>query len=211
MTGLKNVEIALAVGLIIAILLSAAAAFGEECAELREGVLRLHILANSDEPRDQQIKLEIRDAILHEYGDKLCRAGTKEQAQRKTKELLGAMEETARCVVEKCGRSDNVHAEVVTMYFNMRSYGELTMPAGYYDAVRITVGEAKGHNWWCVLYPPICIPAAANTDMLSETVAGVSPDMEPRFALVEWFEQTAKWWRARKNGTENLVVDNQER
>ncbi len=209
---LRNTEAALIMGLLMALLISAGAAFGSDCEDLRGDVLRLHILAASDEARDQQIKLEIRDEILSRYAQELSLAGSREAAEQQLQKLLGPIEETAREVVRRAGRNDEVHAGIVNMYFDTRTYGRWTLPAGCYDAVRITIGEAQGHNWWCVLYPPVCVYAAAdaapgedpgtvpegNVTALEDTVAAQDPVLEPRFALMEWIESTAERWREKK-------------
>lgn len=206
-TKFRNLEAALIMGLLLALLISAGAAFGSDCEELRGDVLRLHILAASDEARDQQIKLETRDEILRRYGRELSDAGNREEAEARLRELLGPIEETAREVVRRAGRDDEVHASIVNMYFDTRTYGQWTLPAGCYDAVRITIGEAQGHNWWCVLYPPVCVYAAADTAeedgenpgaVLEDTVAVQDPHLEPRFALMEWIERTAEHWREKR-------------
>lgn len=206
-TKFRNLEAALIMGLLLALLISAGAAFGSDCEELRGDVLRLHILAASDEARDQQIKLETRDEILRRYGRELSAAESREEAEARLRELLGPIEETAREVVRRAGRDDEVHASIVNMYFDTRTYGQWTLPAGCYDAVRITIGEAQGHNWWCVLYPPVCVYAAADTAeegeenpgaVLEDTVAVQDPKLEPRFALMEWIESTAEHWREKR-------------
>ena len=206
-TKFRNLEAALIMGLLLALLISAGAAFGSDCEELRGDVLRLHILAASDEARDQQIKLETRDEILRRYGRELSAAGNREEAEARLRELLEPIEETAREVVRRAGRDDEVHASIVNMYFDTRTYGQWTLPAGCYDAVRITIGEAQGHNWWCVLYPPVCVYAAADTAeegeenpgaVLEDTVAVQDPKLEPRFALMEWIESTAESWREKR-------------
>ena len=118
-------------GLLLAVILSMAAGFDNECETVREDVLRLHILANSDSEEDQALKLRVRDAILRE--EALAQAGS----------------------------ADAVRVALVNMYFETREYDGTILPAGYYDAVRIELGAAEGHNWWCVLFPQLCIGTAA--------------------------------------------------
>lgn len=186
---MKNIEISILSGLLIALLLGATAAFASGCDTLRQGVVRLHILANSNQPADQQLKLEVRDAILARFGADLSDCGAKDEAQSRIGALLPEIEETAREVLRENGFDEEVRAKIVRMYFDTRSYGSLTMPAGMYDALRVTIGKAEGHNWWCVLYPPVCVSSAADLSSLSEeTVAGENPRLEPRFKIVEWIE-----------------------
>lgn len=186
---MKPLEMAVLAGLIFTLLTGAVAAFAGQSAALRGDVLRLHILANSDEAFDQQIKLEVRDAILNAYSDELSGSADKAQAKAQVEMLLPRIEQTAKSVVRESGASYPVRAQVVRMYFETRVYGDVAMPAGTYDAVRITIGEARGHNWWCVLYPPVCISSAADLTALHEDpVAGADPQFEPRFKIVEWLE-----------------------
>ena len=185
-------ESALLIGLLFAIFASGLTTFMRGCEALRGSVLRLHILANSDQPCDQQVKLEVRDRLLERFGEELGAASGKEAAKRQADALLPQIEEAAEEVIREDGFDYPVRAQRVRMYFETRSYGDITLPAGMYDAVRVTIGEARGHNWWCVLYPPVCIYSAADSEQLqalsSDAVAGRSPRYEPRFKLVEWIE-----------------------
>ncbi|WP_195283010.1 stage II sporulation protein R [Harryflintia acetispora] len=196
MFGLKKIEISLLGGLLLAILLSSIAAFAAQSDRLQGQVLRLHILANSDEAFDQQIKLEVRDAILRELGEELSQSRDRDEAEHTAQMLLPRAEEIARRVIQGNGYDYPVQAKLINMHFETRSYGTITMPAGDYDAVRITIGEAQGHNWWCVLYPPICVPAAADIEDLaqleSDPVASGNPQYEPRFKILEILEGLKK-------------------
>ena len=179
-------------GIILSFLLGSAALFGQQCEALRGNVLRLHILANSDSEMDQAVKIKVRDAILADTGELFSKASTRGAAQEAAKKALPGMEETASRVLKENGFEGTAHAEFCNMYFNTRNYGEYTLPAGMYDAVRITLGAGKGHNWWCVIYPPICVPAAGVKD--SETLEEIrdldsQPLLTPKLAIVEAFEK----------------------
>ena len=169
--------------------------FAKGCDELYNGVLRLHILANSDSSEDQALKLKVRDRVLKE-AQRLCLgegcetvAQMKEQAQK----LLPQLQKAAQDELRKNGSEQTVTACVTEMYFDTREYETFTMPAGNYQAVRFTVGEGKGHNWWCVLFPQMCLPAAfekpkEQEEMFSKAqlrVLQAKPKYEPRFALLE--------------------------
>ena len=131
--------------------------FQAECEQISEEVFRLHILANSDSAEDQALKLKVRDALL-EYTDMLFdKAADSDEAENIARENLKTLQTVAQNVVYENGYDYKVNAQVVKMYFNTRYYDNYTMPAGIYDALRITVGDGKGHNWWCVMYPSICI------------------------------------------------------
>lgn len=194
----RRLDAALGGGLLLAMLLTPLAGFGQQCGQVRQEVLRLHILANSDSAADQEVKLQVRDAVLETTGDLFSAAGTLEEAQAAAAENLPAIEDAARRVLEEEGYSYPVKAELTRMYFDTREYGEdTTLPAGEYQALRLSLGEAKGHNWWCVMFPPICVPAAAQAGEETEEGQQAMEDIqalneEPHFrlsfAFVEWLE-----------------------
>ena len=193
---MKKTEKALLFGLILSILVGSFSAFASDCSAIRESVLRLHILANSDSDEDQALKLKVRDRILEETGDLFENASDLENAESSAANSLELVRSIAEDEVRKQGYDYPVRAELCNMFFKTRQYDDITMPAGRYDAVRITIGEAKGHNWWCVLYPPMCIPAAQPKqelgDVLTEDgmeVVTSKPKYEVRFACVELFER----------------------
>ena len=150
----------MAAGLIIAVLISNAGAVirdGRKLDELRGSVLRLHILANSDSERDQELKLAVRDELLGSgiFGSASCL----EEAEAAAAASLDIIEARSEKVLRSLGCNDTVTAELENTDFDERIYGDMTMPAGRYRALRIKIGKAEGHNWWCVLYPQLCLPA----------------------------------------------------
>ena len=158
---IRRLDAALGAGLLLAMLITPLAGFGQRCAQVRQEVLRLHILANSDSEADQALKLRVRDAVLEETGGLFAAAGTLEEAQAAALENLPAIEAAARRALAEAGSDAPVKAELTRMYFNTREYGEdTTLPAGEYQALRLSIGEARGRNWWCVMFPPLCVPAA---------------------------------------------------
>ncbi|MBR1592740.1 MAG: stage II sporulation protein R [Ruminococcus sp.] len=152
-------------GLVAAIIISNACSFirdGRNLEKLRHSVLRLHILANSDSEYDQNLKLMVRDALLG--ADFFGESESLEDAENTARENLTQIIETAEGVLSENGCDMPVSAEIEDIYFDERVYGDITMPAGTYRALRINIGSAQGHNWWCVMYPPLCIPAACEAD-----------------------------------------------
>jgi stage II sporulation protein R len=200
---LLKIERAVILGLLITITastISGFSAFAAQCGDIRQSVLRLHILANSDSEADQQLKLNVRDKILENSQEIFGTAQTKEQAEENVREKLPEITKLAQDEVYSEGYSYKVNASLVNMYFTTRKYGNVTLPAGYYDAVRITIGEAKGHNWWCVLFPSLCLPAAEETqtdklsDVLPQNEVGIvegadKKDIVVKFKAVEICEQ----------------------
>lgn len=154
-------EIILAAGLVLTILMSNTVSFirdGRSLDRLRGSVLRLHILAESDSERDQQLKLYVRDALL-ESGI-LDGADSLAEAEAIAAEKLPEIERIADSVLRANGCCLTASAELTDTEFDERTYGDITMPAGTYRALRVKIGSAQGHNWWCVMYPSLCIPAA---------------------------------------------------
>lgn len=134
--------------------------FGCRCENISGKVFRLHIIANSDSCEDQNLKLKVRDRILKDFGGEFSETENLVNAEKITKENLDLVKSLAQDEILKNGYDYSVEAGLVRMKFDTRSYENITLPAGYYDALRITIGEGKGKNWWCVMFPPMCLPAA---------------------------------------------------
>ncbi len=190
----KDFCIALLVALIFSMFFSLAG-FEEKCKDLRTNVLRLHIIANSDSAEDQQIKLKIRDELLKTSDGLFESAGNKEEAIKMVKENTVLFENAAQKVLKESGKNEPVNISIGKAYFNTREYKNFTLPAGEYDAVRVLIGKAEGKNWWCVMFPSMCIPVAEKNHKLTEAVneksaeiAEKSPKYKIRFKVVEWYE-----------------------
>lgn len=119
-------------------------------------IVRFHVLANSDSEQDQELKMAVKERIVHYMQEILADAGSVQQAKEKIKDNLENIRKEAMQEIHRQGYSYPVEARLETCYFPMKSYGDCTFPAGDYEALRICIGEAKGHNWWCVLYPNLC-------------------------------------------------------
>ena len=196
---MKKFELSLLIGLCITVILGSFTTFAADCDEIRGDVLRLHILANSDTAEDQALKLKVRDAVLENYSDIFNAPNTLDEAKQNAANHLDDITALAEKVIAENGYSYSVQVQMVNMYFETRQYDDFTLPAGMYDAVRITIGEAKGHNWWCVLYPPLCVNAAKSSNIINNTMnqdeadlVTRNPKYEVRFAVVEWFENLMK-------------------
>lgn len=124
-------------------------------------VVRFHVLANSDSEEDQKLKLAVRDRVLQEYGDLLQESESKEETLRSLERMQQEICATAQAEVLAQGYDYPVRISLVREEFPFKKYDELIFPAGVYDALRIEIGEAKGQNWWCVLYPQMCFVDAA--------------------------------------------------
>ena len=143
---------------------------------LEQSVIRLHILADSDSTADQMQKLRVRDAILQQ-SDKWIPAGADFAAGCEAiKTALPQVRKTAVETLHAAGCSDPVQVSFGAADFPARSYGELTLPAGTYQALRVEIGAAAGQNWWCVMYPALCVPAATGAESVGLTDDILPPD-----------------------------------
>lgn len=198
---LTRLDFAMALGLVLAISLTSFFSFARYC-ELKENeVLRLHILANSDDDADQELKYSLRDRLLNEFSADMSDAQNVEQAKNIAKNNLHKYEEISQSFVSEKGFSYGVKAEVVNMYFTTRNYQKYTLPAGNYDAVRIIIGSGEGKNWWCLMYPSLCLPAVSEdldteesgcqevtlTEESSKKIEE-NKDIEFKFAVYEFFK-----------------------
>ena len=169
--------------------------FINNCESISNKVIRLHILANSDSEVDQSLKLLVRDKILKSsclFLDK--NDDTIEKAEQKFLDNIEMIKHIAQQEVYNRGFDYEINAEMIdNMYFDTRKYDNFTMPSGEYKALRITIGEGKGKNWWCVMFPPLCISAAEDhteiDDILTTSEKDVLNDRyEVKFKIVEYFE-----------------------
>ena len=136
---------------------------------VREDVVRLHILANSDSEYDQAIKLRVRDALLETNALILTSGVNTENAPiyfQKSKEDL---QRTAQKVLKENGVDYKAVITLEKEYYETREYGELTFPPGEYTSLKVVLGEGEGHNWWCVMFPPLCVPAADDIEVKNNT------------------------------------------
>ena len=129
---------------------------------LAEEVLRFHVLANSDSEEDQSLKIKVRDSVLAFLEENMPETDSASETTAWAREHIDAIEEVGRDTVAASGADQTVSAAVTTCWFPDKSYGDITFPAGNYEALRIEIGAAKGHNWWCVLYPSLCFLDTTN-------------------------------------------------
>ena len=174
--------------------------FFDSCEELYSDVMRIHILANSDSAADQSLKLAVRDRVLEACSRYYDGCSGKDEALDITRSHIGEIEAAAEREIRRRGFDYPVCARIVTDDFDTRYYDSFTMPAGRYDALRLTIGDGAGKNWWCVMYPSLCVGAASADDMKEELDRGeyrvvTSDRFDFRFRLVEYFEDVRGWFR----------------
>ena len=196
---MKRLEISVLLAFVFSVLLSMTA-LNTECAEIRSSVLRMHVLANSDSEEDQALKLQVRDRLLEISREIYSHAATREEAVRQTNAHLQLLQEEAQKVVALRGYDYRVSVALENSYFTTRTYGDVTLPAGNYQALRVVIGEGEGHNWWCVMFPPLCISAASEDEaQLSEVLTPEQMELvetdgyEVRFKCVELYEEFMKY------------------
>ena len=191
----KKIKISVTVGIVVAILFSICS-FAKTSEEIRSDVLRLHVIANSDTSVDQNLKLRLRDYILQEGKDIFNGSVNVENAVEKIEPVLPELEKSAKAFVNQAGFDYDVKISLSNEYFTTRTYETVTLPAGKYLALRVVIGSGEGHNWWCVMFPPMCVPAADKTDEIENVfsekeikLVESKPKYEPRFKVVEIYEQ----------------------
>lgn len=201
----KKFNIALSLALVIAIATSPFTVFAKECNKIRKEVLRLHIIPNSNAKQDQKVKLIVRDKILQIDEELFANSKNLEEAKQIAKNNTEYIRKIVLQTLKKNGFDYDAQVTVCKMFFDTREYENFTMPAGKYDAIRITLGEAKGKNWWCVLYPTLCVPAASKKQDLSDVLTASQMQMlegkseyELRFASVELLEKLKEWLANKK-------------
>ena len=132
-------------------------------AAIYDNVLRLHVLANSDSSADQALKLEVRDRILRETATLFKDCKTKDEAREAVENNLDKIREIAEQTVREAGYEYGVSVSLGEEEYPTKNYEECCFPAGEYLSLRVMIGEAEGENWWCVLFPPLCIDAAGES------------------------------------------------
>ena len=172
-------------------------------AEIYDNVLRLHVLANSDSEDDQALKLEVRDAILAVGNGLFDGVSNRDEAEAILKENLSVFEEAATRVIAASGQTYPVRLVLGEEEYPERTYGSLCFPSGNYLSLRVIIGEGEGQNWWCVLYPPLCMSAATAKCRDEEAFIAVGftgdqyrvitetaqPTYRARFKMLEVFER----------------------
>ena len=189
-------EIALLIGMAVFLISGAVSLQNRD--QLADKVVRLHILANSDSEEDQALKLRVRDRVLERATELLEQTGDRREAADVLQSHLPELERIAAEEISDCGYEYDVTAEVANTMFPTKEYDGFTLPAGEYLALRIIIGEGNGHNWWCVVFPPLCTTAAADVPASAlaagfgaEEVALGTEENEGyvlKFKAMEWWE-----------------------
>lgn len=149
-----------------------------ELADVPDKIIRLHVVANSDSPEDQQMKLNVRDEVISRMTGKFEGLKDVNEVRQVLQESLGEIEAIAREAIERYGKDYDVRAELAKTDFPTKVYGNLTLPAGCYQTLNIVIGSGKGKNWWCVMFPPLCFIDVANGVVAEETMGELRENLD---------------------------------
>ena len=173
--------------------------FTASAGTVKDNVVRLHILANSNSELDQEVKLKVRDALLETNASILSDTVTKENAKEHFETSKDILLKTAKDTLKENGFDYNVKITLQEEYFETRAYGNLIFPAGQYTALKVVLGKGEGKNWWCVMFPPLCVPAADGIETKENTADYLTESGEEivsggnkyivKFKLLEIYEE----------------------
>lgn len=179
--------------------------FSSASGEIRESVVRLHILAESNSEIDQEVKLKVRDALLQKNTELLSSKVTPENVEQYFEESKDELEKCANEVLKENGFDYTAKITLGKEYYTTRAYENLTFPAGTYTSVKVVLGKGEGKNWWCVMFPPLCVPAATGTietddevrieeylDESGKRIITSDGKFKVGFKVVEWYERLFK-------------------
>ena len=169
---------------------------------LKNQVVRLHVVGASDSEEDQAIKLQVRGGVLDSLKETMQDVTNAEEAKAFLTENLAMIESAANRVLAEVGCGDTASVTLQTEEFDTRVYDTFTLPAGLYDALRITIGEGEGRNWWCVVFPSLCMPettqgfadVAAGAGFSEELTGTLTQDYEVRFFFLDLLGQVENFF-----------------
>lgn len=172
--------------------------------DISNSVFRLHIIANSDSEADQNLKLKVRDSILNYINENTSQINSKDDVISFINSHQYELKKLAINTVKNEGFDYDVSIEIGNFYFPTKDYGNVKFPAGNYDGLRIKIGKAEGKNWWCVMFPPLCLIDNSTCKMESDSlklleenltkeefsiISSSSPDIKFKFKLIELFNR----------------------
>lgn len=178
--------------ILIATLFIAVMPTDAECA-IYEDTIRLHILANSDSTEDQTLKLKLRDSVLERYGKTLTAFESVESAEKELADKLCDIEAFADSKIKELGYDYKTNATLTTEWYDTRHYDGFSLPCGYYTSLKIVIGSGGGENWWCVMYPPLCLDAAlSDTSYSNAEELLISKKYKVKFKVLELISEIGR-------------------
>lgn len=152
---------------------------------ISKSVFRLHVIANSDSEEDQNLKYIVRDNLINYMNSLTKNITSKDKAIEIAKEHKQDFYDIAKKTIEENGYDYDVNIEIGNSYFPTKYYGDITFPAGYYDALKVEIGNAKGQNWWCVMFPPLCFVDMSTGIVPNESKETIRKNLpEEEYALI---------------------------
>lgn len=190
-------ERAVAIGLILSLAFSCTGVIAAS-EDIPSRVLRLHVLANSDSTADQALKLKVRDRILKDSSVWFTGAATRDEAEAQAAKHLKDLQQQAADELRRNACQDSVCVSLENTWFPTRQYSNVTLPAGTYRALRVVIGKGQGHNWWCVLFPALCLPSAEPEKKLDDVLTKPEEQLtgcqyQIKFKTVELYEMLENW------------------
>jgi stage II sporulation protein R len=207
----KTCVIEMGLLLLIAALLAWGTALERQQQRISDSLIRLHVVAASDSQEDQEIKLQVRDAVLSALEPILAGASDRSEAAALLEEHLSLLAQTANDTLLTLGSPDTASVRFARELFGTRVYDGFSLPGGYYDALRVEIGSAEGKNWWCVVYPQICTAATTEDQQTVAVMGGMessdfavlqqnSTEYQFRFKSLELLENFLGWFRGGSDG-----------
>ena len=171
--------------------------------DLKDSVFRLHVIANSDSDADQNLKYKVRDNLIEYMNDLCIDVNSKQEAINLAYSHLADFKKIAENTIVENGFDYSVNIEIGNFSFPTKNYGDISLPAGLYDALRVKIGSAEGQNWWCVMFPPLCFVNVSSGIVPAESKEQIKQDLNDeeysivtnvdssqikfKFGLIEWF------------------------
>lgn len=194
--------------LLLALLFAWGTALERQQQRIADSMLRLHVVGASNSESDQQMKLQVRDAILAAATPYLQNADSLDHAKILVEAHLDELQMAANNKLEQLGSDDQATVTLSRKLFGTRNYQGFSLPGGYYDALNITIGAGEGKNWWCVVYPQICMASSVEQQKAVAVMGGLEPqdaaliteDYTLKFKTLEIFENIMGWFRTMGQG-----------
>lgn len=164
--------------------------------DISKSVFRLHVIANSDEIEDQELKLKVRDNVLSYMNTIAKNATNKEEAVQIANDHIDEFKQIALDTIHENGYDYSINVKIGNFSFPTKTYGDISLPSGFYDALRIEIGEAKGKNWWCVMFPPLCFVDVSSGIVPEESKETMKNDLgQEEFTLVSNQEDSGIYFK----------------
>jgi stage II sporulation protein R len=207
----KTCVIEMGLLLFLAALLAWGTALERQQQRISDSLIRLHVVAASNSQEDQEIKLQVRDAVLAELEPILSEASDRTEAAALLSDNLDLLAQTANDTLSTLGSQNTASVRFARELFGTRVYDGFSLPGGYYDALRVEIGPAEGKNWWCVVYPQICTAATIEDQQTVAVMGGMessdfailqqnSTEYQFRFKSLELLENLLGWFRGGSGG-----------